>query len=196
VLNHYQQQQQQYSQASAGDPVYSQIRVHGDGPRGTGDLVTRAPPPSMGYSGKENAPVYSRESDSSHVMAPSHRGRHINPLAVQVMPHLPPSMSANAPPRKVTPPKPQGWTCKACTMVNPPRRPSCEVCLTDRPDDYVVPEDAPLDDVARKVMESEKDFEEVRWDTLSHPPAVLVFKFYLMHTLHTLLLELCQIIMS
>ncbi|XP_074754404.1 sharpin isoform X2 [Athene noctua] len=32
-----------------------------------------------------------------------------------------------------------GWSCPKCTFINKPTRPGCEMCSTDRPDDYVVP---------------------------------------------------------
>ncbi|KFU93759.1 RanBP-type and C3HC4-type zinc finger-containing protein 1, partial [Chaetura pelagica] len=32
-----------------------------------------------------------------------------------------------------------GWACPKCTFINKPTRPGCEMCSTDRPDDYVVP---------------------------------------------------------
>ena len=32
-----------------------------------------------------------------------------------------------------------GWTCPACTVVNLPHRPGCEVCSGPRPDDYKIP---------------------------------------------------------
>lgn len=32
-----------------------------------------------------------------------------------------------------------GWSCPKCTFINKPTRPGCEMCSTDRPEDYVVP---------------------------------------------------------
>ncbi|NWI69251.1 HOIL1 protein, partial [Todus mexicanus] len=43
-----------------------------------------------------------------------------------------------APPR-VPSPVQAGWSCPKCTFINKPTRPGCEMCSTDRPDDYVVP---------------------------------------------------------
>lgn len=34
-----------------------------------------------------------------------------------------------------------GWKCPACTYVNSPSRPGCEMCSTDRPEGYRVPDD-------------------------------------------------------
>jgi hypothetical protein len=34
-----------------------------------------------------------------------------------------------------------GWKCPACTLVNPPTRPGCAACTTERPLQYVVPVD-------------------------------------------------------
>uniref|UniRef100_A0A8D0FC01 RanBP-type and C3HC4-type zinc finger-containing protein 1 n=1 Tax=Strix occidentalis caurina TaxID=311401 RepID=A0A8D0FC01_STROC len=39
--------------------------------------------------------------------------------------------------RQVAPPA--GWSCPKCTFINKPTRPGCEMCSTDRPEDYVVP---------------------------------------------------------
>ncbi|XP_074434196.1 sharpin isoform X1 [Larus michahellis] len=36
-------------------------------------------------------------------------------------------------------PVPTGWSCPKCTFINKPTRPGCEMCSTDRPEDYVVP---------------------------------------------------------
>ncbi|XP_054835485.1 ranBP-type and C3HC4-type zinc finger-containing protein 1 isoform X2 [Eublepharis macularius] len=33
-----------------------------------------------------------------------------------------------------------GWGCPTCTFVNRPTRPGCEMCCTDRPKNYVMPE--------------------------------------------------------
>lgn len=65
---------------------------------------------------------------------------------------------------KAEPPKPkepQGWECPQCTLVNNPRRPGCEVCSAPRPEDYVVPEEAPLAEFERKAKENEALFEQV-----------------------------------
>lgn len=45
------------------------------------------------------------------------------------------------PPKPAVPPKPQlGWACPLCTYVNKPTRPGCEMCGSDRPEDYQVPD--------------------------------------------------------
>jgi RanBP-type and C3HC4-type zinc finger-containing protein 1 len=45
-----------------------------------------------------------------------------------------------------------GWSCPKCTFINKPRRPGCEICSADRPLDYQIPEDIPMDaDEARIV---------------------------------------------
>lgn len=39
------------------------------------------------------------------------------------------------------PPKPQvGWSCPGCTYLNKPTRPGCEMCGTERPENYMVPD--------------------------------------------------------
>ena len=57
-------------------------------------------------------------------------------------------------------PKPVGWVCQ-CTWLNKPHRPSCEMCMTDRPADYVVPDDAPVDEATRKAQENDMLIEKV-----------------------------------
>ncbi|NXH09366.1 HOIL1 protein, partial [Bucco capensis] len=32
-----------------------------------------------------------------------------------------------------------GWSCPKCTFINKPTRPGCEMCSSERPEDYVVP---------------------------------------------------------
>ena len=67
---------------------------------------------------------------------------------------------APAPPPKPT--EPPGWICPQCTLVNNPRRPGCELCSCARPDDYVVPDEAPLADFEKKAKENESLFEQVK----------------------------------
>lgn len=45
--------------------------------------------------------------------------------------------------------RPVGWTCPACTFINQPTRPGCEICCADRPADYVVPAETMLDERER-----------------------------------------------
>ncbi|XP_068160357.1 ranBP-type and C3HC4-type zinc finger-containing protein 1 isoform X2 [Antennarius striatus] len=33
----------------------------------------------------------------------------------------------------------QGWPCPSCTYINKPTRPGCEICSTNRPENYVIP---------------------------------------------------------
>ncbi|NWS78849.1 HOIL1 protein, partial [Crotophaga sulcirostris] len=49
--------------------------------------------------------------------------------------------SAPSQPGAASPPSPvqAGWSCPKCTFINKPTRPGCEMCSTERPDDYVVP---------------------------------------------------------
>lgn len=53
--------------------------------------------------------------------------------------HPPVPMKQNPPPPPVKP-KPVGWSCPQCTYVNKPTRPGCEMCSTDRPANYKVPD--------------------------------------------------------
>ena len=66
------------------------------------------------------------------------------------------------PPAPAKPKEPPGWICPQCTLVNNPRRPGCELCSCARPDDYVIPEEAPLADFEKKAKENEALFEQVK----------------------------------
>uniref|UniRef100_A0A8D3CTE9 RanBP-type and C3HC4-type zinc finger-containing protein 1 n=1 Tax=Scophthalmus maximus TaxID=52904 RepID=A0A8D3CTE9_SCOMX len=33
----------------------------------------------------------------------------------------------------------QGWSCPSCTYINKPTRPGCEICSTNRPENYIIP---------------------------------------------------------
>lgn len=50
-------------------------------------------------------------------------------------------------------PPPVGWICTMCTFVNPPLRPGCEMCSTDRPQDYQVPDGYIPDERERERLE-------------------------------------------
>lgn len=56
-----------------------------------------------------------------------------------------------------------GWKCSTCTYVNLPTRPGCEMCSSQRPVDYIVPEDyiPPETEIDRMLKEKELE-EEVR----------------------------------
>ena len=73
-----------------------------------------------------------------------------------------PSQQPSQPPAPAKPKEPQGWVCPQCTLVNNPRRPGCELCSAPRPENYVVPEEAPLADFERKAKENEALFEQVK----------------------------------
>jgi hypothetical protein len=47
----------------------------------------------------------------------------------------------------------QGWACPACTYINQPIRPGCEICACDRPADYEIPSDYKLTEEERNRME-------------------------------------------
>lgn len=49
----------------------------------------------------------------------------------------------------------EGWTCPACTFLNVPTRPGCEMCSAERPADYQVPAGATVDDSERIRIEAE-----------------------------------------
>ncbi|XP_043946238.1 ranBP-type and C3HC4-type zinc finger-containing protein 1 isoform X2 [Protopterus annectens] len=54
----------------------------------------------------------------------------------------PPAVPKKPKPPALPPELPElqvGWTCPGCTYVNKPTRPGCEICCTDRPENYKVP---------------------------------------------------------
>ena len=55
---------------------------------------------------------------------------------------MPPGKSQKVDPR-------DGWECPTCTLQNPPNRPGCEACTTERPKDYQIPPPGPLDTIPR-----------------------------------------------
>uniref|UniRef100_A0A8C5I0T3 RanBP-type and C3HC4-type zinc finger-containing protein 1 n=1 Tax=Gouania willdenowi TaxID=441366 RepID=A0A8C5I0T3_GOUWI len=61
-------------------------------------------------------------------------------VSASVAGKTPPPPLLHHPPKPVVAPKPQlGWSCLACTFVNKPTRPGCEMCGDERPEDYQVP---------------------------------------------------------
>lgn len=59
--------------------------------------------------------------------------------------------------------KKEGWTCEACTFVNQPLRPGCEICSAPRPVDYKVPANyIPTDDERRRIQQESVEEEEVK----------------------------------
>ena len=49
-----------------------------------------------------------------------------------------------------------GWTCPTCTYINQPTRPGCEMCSSDRPSNYVVPDGTRLDERERSRIAAEE----------------------------------------
>lgn len=146
--------------------MYSQINMQGGGPRG--DLITRnAPPPTnANYPGAwDQMADQQGRNDSTGYPAPRNqagpqqRQQSGNMQAVLGIPAQLQDPNAMMAPPPAPPPEPKkvGWVCQ-CTWLNTPRRPSCEMCLTDRPANYVVPDDVPLDEATR---ESERMMQEV-----------------------------------
>ena len=48
-----------------------------------------------------------------------------------------------------------------CTLINKPRRPGCEMCGTARPDDFVIPEDCPLDDDELRILHEQEESDKL-----------------------------------
>ncbi|XP_074942123.1 sharpin isoform X2 [Phalacrocorax aristotelis] len=67
--------------------------------------------------------------------------------------------SAQAKPAATSLPSPvqAGWSCPKCTFINKPTRPGCEMCSTDRPDDYVVPGSYKPDETELWRMQQEQE---------------------------------------
>ncbi|NXX16382.1 HOIL1 protein, partial [Podargus strigoides] len=67
-------------------------------------------------------------------------------------------------------PVPAGWSCPKCTFINKPTRPGCEMCSTERPEDYVVPGGHAPDESELWRMQQEQEgilqYQQVR----GHPP--------------------------
>ena len=57
--------------------------------------------------------------------------------------------------------QPVGWTCSVCTYINQPTRPGCEMCSSDRPANYVVPDGSRLDEREMSRIAAEEREEEL-----------------------------------
>ncbi|KAM8966339.1 sharpin [Pelodytes ibericus] len=53
--------------------------------------------------------------------------------------------------------KTDGWSCAVCTFINKPTRPGCEMCSSERPTDYIVPEKYKPDDMEKRRLQQEND---------------------------------------
>lgn len=53
----------------------------------------------------------------------------------------------------------EGWTCPACTFVNIPTRPGCEMCSESRPDHYVVPATYQIPEAEKERLRIEDQYE-------------------------------------
>lgn len=54
-----------------------------------------------------------------------------------------------------------GWACPACTYINIPTRPGCEICGHDRPATYRVPEKLELPQSERLRLDREREYERM-----------------------------------
>ncbi|XP_062835203.1 ranBP-type and C3HC4-type zinc finger-containing protein 1 isoform X1 [Anolis carolinensis] len=61
-----------------------------------------------------------------------------------------------APHLLAVPPK-VGWECPTCTYLNKPTRPGCEMCCTERPKGYVMPEAYQPDEEEQERMQREEE---------------------------------------
>lgn len=51
----------------------------------------------------------------------------------------------------------QGWSCPSCTYINKPTRPGCEICSTNRPENYVIPGGYQPDALELRRIQQEKE---------------------------------------
>ena len=150
------------------DVVYSQI-LHGSGPKRPGDVLTRNPPPNsipgmVNEMYHPNAPAQMEFRDQRQYFGPprNQRGQPPPHRNVQEILGFPSQLqNPSLGPNRVEPLKKEGWQCKVCTYFNNPHRPGCEMCSAERPIDYVVPANVPLDDAMLKAQENERLFNEV-----------------------------------
>lgn len=66
-----------------------------------------------------------------------------------------------------------GWTCPVCTYINQPTRPGCEMCSSDRPADYVVPDGTRLDERERSRIAAEERSEALFQQVCIHTNPLL-----------------------
>ena len=90
------------------------------------------------------------------------------PLAPQMFMGIPDQNQWDQQPPAPPPQPPQeekkekvGWVCVGCTFINKPRRPGCELCGTARPEDFVIPEDCPLDDDELRILREQEENEKL-----------------------------------
>uniref|UniRef100_A0A3Q1H289 RanBP-type and C3HC4-type zinc finger-containing protein 1 n=1 Tax=Acanthochromis polyacanthus TaxID=80966 RepID=A0A3Q1H289_9TELE len=50
-----------------------------------------------------------------------------------------------------------GWSCPSCTYINKPTRPGCEICSTNRPENYVIPGGYRPDALELRRIQQEKE---------------------------------------
>ncbi|KAM7370000.1 hypothetical protein PAMP_011287 [Pampus punctatissimus] len=51
----------------------------------------------------------------------------------------------------------QGWSCPSCTYINKPTRPGCEICSTNRPENYIIPGGYRPDALELRRLQQEKE---------------------------------------
>jgi len=88
------------------------------------------------------------------------------PLAPQMFMGIPDQWDQPLEQPPAPPPQPKkkekvGWVCVGCTFINKPRRPGCELCGTARPEDFVIPEDCPLDDDELRILRGQEENEKL-----------------------------------
>ncbi len=151
-----------------GAPVHSQYHAHQDPPYY--NAVTRGAVPGRNFppSAQQQA------SPLGDSWGPEQLGRRaptngflaavslVEDEEEHIYDTIPAQLLVDAPPPPAPPKKEQvGWACKMCTFINPPRRPGCKQCGSEPPDDYVIPEDAPLDEEEAKIEEEARRNEQL-----------------------------------
>jgi len=163
-------QQNQYGQINQPPYQQQQFNRQQNQPSYQGYSLNH-PPQTRGYTQNQSLPPpepTQRLYDTGPKVLPHSlgaRGQQFIPLD-QPLSIMPEGMVEQPPEPVRTPtPPPVGWSCPVCTMINKPLRPSCEVCSTDRPDNYKPPPNyQPTEEELKWQQDDQKgkqDFEKV-----------------------------------
>ncbi|KAF4517844.1 hypothetical protein B566_EDAN011769 [Ephemera danica] len=88
-------------------------------------------------------------------------------------------LTPSAPPGTLTPEKKTGtlilgWRCVVCTLINPPTRPGCAACTTERPADYKVPINYEASDDEAHRLRREEEVEKVNKFIISDQVIIII----------------------
>ncbi|XP_055656072.1 sharpin isoform X1 [Falco peregrinus] len=91
------------------------------------------------------------ENEASRKMDIGEISQHLDTLQINDLFSAQPAATSLPSPVQV------GWSCPKCTFINKPTRPGCEMCSTDRPEDYVVPGSYKPDETELWRMQQEQE---------------------------------------